>query len=101
MRCFDDDNIVHVNGRVSPADDIEVINTELALADMASVEKALLRTSKMAKSGNKDELVKKQVLEKYKAALEKGDDPATVKKETDETIRKLQKAIRERAQAVA
>lgn len=53
VRCFDDDNVVHVNGRVSPADDIEVINTELALADLDTVEKKIQRAEKMARSGDK------------------------------------------------
>ena len=53
VRCFDDDNIVHVSGRVSPADDIEVINTELALADLDTIEKKLQRAEKMARSGDK------------------------------------------------
>ena len=50
VRCFEDDNVIHVAGKVDPVGDIEVINTELALADMASVEKALLKTGKAAKS---------------------------------------------------
>lgn len=54
VRCFDDDNIVHVAGRVDPIADIETIGTELALADLASVEKAIVRESKRAKSGDKD-----------------------------------------------
>lgn len=53
VRCFDDDNVVHVSGRVSPADDIEVINTELALADLDTVEKKIQRAEKMARSGDK------------------------------------------------
>jgi GTP-binding protein YchF len=53
VRCFDDDNVVHVNGRVSPADDIETINTELALADLDTVEKKLQRAEKMSRSGDK------------------------------------------------
>ncbi len=53
VRCFDDPNVVHVSGRVSPADDIEVINTELALADLDTVEKKILRADKMARSGDK------------------------------------------------
>ncbi len=51
-------------GKIDPISDIEVINTELALADMASVEKALLRATKAARTGNKDEQAKKDVLEK-------------------------------------
>jgi len=53
VRCFDDDNVVHVNGRVSPADDIEVINTELALADLDTIEKKIQRAEKMSRSGDK------------------------------------------------
>jgi GTP-binding protein YchF len=59
VRCFDDDNVVHVSGRVSPVDDIEVINTELALADLDTVEKKIQRAEKMARSGDqksKDEV---------------------------------------------
>jgi GTP-binding protein YchF len=52
VRCFDDTNVVHVAGKIDPLADIEVINTELALADLATVEKALQRYSKAAKSGN-------------------------------------------------
>ena len=54
VRCFDDDNIVHVSGKVDPIADIETIGTELALADLASVEKAIVREGKRAKSGDKD-----------------------------------------------
>jgi len=72
VRCFEDDNVVHVAGKVDPIDDIEVINTELALADMATVEKALQRAIKASKSGDKDELAKKHVLEKVSAHLDEG-----------------------------
>ncbi|WP_394753742.1 redox-regulated ATPase YchF [Crenothrix sp.] len=72
VRCFDDDNVIHVAGKIDPISDIEVINTELALADMASVEKALLRATKLSKSGNKDELLKKNVLERVFTQLDKG-----------------------------
>lgn len=72
VRCFQDDNVVHVAGKIDPLSDIEVINTELALADMASVERALLRVSKASKSGNKDELAKKQVLEGIYKQLDAG-----------------------------
>ncbi len=72
VRCFEDDNVIHVEGKISPLDDIEIINTELALADMASVEKSLQRATKASKSGNKDELAKKHVLEKVLAQLDEG-----------------------------
>ncbi len=64
VRCFEDDNVIHVAGKIDPIADIEVINTELALADMATVERALQRAAKASKSGNKDELARKGVLEK-------------------------------------
>ena len=72
VRCFEDDNVVHVAGKVDPIGDIEVINTELALADMASVEKALLKSSKAARTGNKEELVKKELYEKIIKHLDEG-----------------------------
>ncbi|MGZ8152902.1 MAG: redox-regulated ATPase YchF [Methylovulum sp.] len=72
VRCFQDDNVVHVAGKIDPLSDIEVINTELALADMASVEKSLLRATKVAKTGNKEEQAKKQVLEQIFKQLDAG-----------------------------
>jgi GTP-binding protein YchF len=54
VRCFEDENVVHVSGKVSPLDDIEVIQTELALADLGTVEKAIHREQKKARSGDKD-----------------------------------------------
>lgn len=72
VRCFEDDNVIHVDGVVDPLNDIEVINTELALADMASVEKSLLKATKAARTGNKDEQEKKQTLEKVLDHLDKG-----------------------------
>ncbi|MFK5947883.1 MAG: redox-regulated ATPase YchF [Methylococcales bacterium] len=72
VRCFEDDNVIHVEGKIDPLSDIEVINTELALADMASVEKSLLKATKAARTGNKDEQAKKQVLEKVFAQLDEG-----------------------------
>lgn len=72
VRCFENTDVIHVEGRVDPLSDIEVINTELALADMDTVEKALLKNNKTAKSGNKEALFEKQVLEKAKAQLDAG-----------------------------
>ncbi|MBT9455959.1 MAG: redox-regulated ATPase YchF [Burkholderiaceae bacterium] len=71
VRCFEDDNVIHVAGKVDPISDIEVIQTELCLADMSTVEKSLHRYNKAARSGNDKEaaaLVK--VLEKCQAALD-------------------------------
>ena len=71
VRCFEDENVIHVAGKVDPLSDIEVINTELALADLGTVEKALTRYSKAAKSGNDKEAVKlAAVLEKARVQLD-------------------------------
>jgi hypothetical protein len=71
VRCFEDDNVIHVANKIDPLSDIEVINTELALADLATVEKALTRYSKAAKSGNDKEAAKNAaVLEKVRAQLD-------------------------------
>ncbi|BDX06441.1 redox-regulated ATPase YchF [Planctobacterium marinum] len=72
VRCFENDNIVHVSGKVSPQDDIEVINTELALADLETTEKALIRVGKRAKGGDKDAKFEMTVLEKVKPHLDEG-----------------------------
>jgi len=58
VRCFEDPNVIHVAGKIDPLSDIEVINTELALADLATVEKALARNIKLAKSGTDKEAIK-------------------------------------------
>ena len=84
VRCFDDDNVIHVAGKINPISDIEVINTELALADMASVEKALLRATKAARTGNKDEQAKKDVLEKVFKQLDAGEPARTLPLTEDE-----------------
>ncbi|MBF6648261.1 MULTISPECIES: redox-regulated ATPase YchF [unclassified Methylobacter] len=85
VRCFHDDNVIHVAGKIDPVSDIEVINTELALADMATVDRALQRVSKAAKSGNKDELAKKQVLEKVAKHLDTGEPVRAMGLSDDET----------------
>jgi GTP-binding protein YchF len=70
VRCFDDDNVVHVSGRVSPADDIEVINTELALADLETVEKKIQRAEKMARSGDQKSKDEVDFYQRVRALLE-------------------------------
>ena len=84
VRCFDDENIVHVSGAVSPADDIEVINTELALADLETTEKALLRVGKRAKGGDADAKFEIKVLEKIKPHLDEGEMLRSVSLEKEE-----------------
>ncbi|HSI60795.1 MAG TPA: redox-regulated ATPase YchF [Ideonella sp.] len=71
VRCFEDDNVIHVAGKVDPISDIEVIQTELCLADLATVEKTLHRSLKAARSGNDKEAAKLvDVLQKCQAALD-------------------------------
>lgn len=92
VRCFNDDNIVHVAGKVDPIDDINVINTELALADLATVEKALNRYSKQARSGGDKEALKLVlVLEKIQPFLNEGKSvrSANLSAEELDTIRQL------------
>lgn len=72
VRCFEDDNVVHVAGKVDPLSDIEVINTELALADLDSVEKAVHRAGKTAKTGEKAAKAKLELLEKIRVQLDTG-----------------------------
>ena len=69
VRCFEDDNVIHVAGKVDPIDDIEVIQTELCLADLGAVEKALHRVTKLARSGDKESVKLVAILEKCQAAL--------------------------------
>lgn len=69
VRCFDDENTIHVAGKINPIDDIETINTELALADMASIEKRLERLTKQVKSGDKQANLEYNVLSKLNELL--------------------------------
>ncbi|WP_310387520.1 redox-regulated ATPase YchF [Roseateles sp.] len=69
VRCFEDGNVIHVSGRIDPISDIEVIQTELCLADMGTVEKSLHRYNKIARAGDKDAIALVKVLEKCEAAL--------------------------------
>ncbi|MBV6422754.1 MAG: Ribosome-binding ATPase YchF [Steroidobacteraceae bacterium] len=70
VRCFDDDDIVHVAGKVDPLADIATIDTELALADLASVEKALDRAAKASKAGDKDAIRRRDLLERVRRQLD-------------------------------
>jgi hypothetical protein len=73
VRCFDNDNIIHVANKIDPADDIDVINTELALADMDTAERAIQRQTKRAKGGDKDAKFELPVLEKILKHVEDGE----------------------------
>lgn len=72
VRCFEDDDIIHVAGKISPLDDIEIINTELVLADLTAVEKLMQKAIKNTKSGQKDGIPLKELLERILPALEAG-----------------------------
>jgi len=72
VRCFENDDVIHVAGKIDPLDDIEVINTELALADMDTLEKGINRASKMTKSGDKEAIAKLALLERVREHLDAG-----------------------------
>jgi GTP-binding protein YchF len=72
VRCFENDDIIHVAGKVRPLDDIAVINTELALADLDSVERALQRAEKAAKTGDKDAIKLRELLKRLREHLDTG-----------------------------
>jgi GTP-binding protein YchF len=72
VRCFDDENVIHVAGKIDPVNDIEVIQTELCLADLGTVDKALHRHNKTARSGDKEAAKIVAILERCQAALNQG-----------------------------
>ena len=84
VRCFDSGDIVHVAGKIDPLSDIEVINTELALADLDTVEKAAQRAAKVAKTGNKDAQAQVALLERVRAHLDQGRPVRSLEMEDDE-----------------
>jgi len=86
VRCFDDDNIIHVAGKVDPISDIETIITELALADLTTVEKAQVRNSKMARSGDKEAAKFGELLDKLAAHLNEGKPARLMKLDADQKL---------------
>ncbi len=78
VRCFEHNDIVHVEGRIDPIHDIEIINTELALADMETIEKALLKADKLSRSGNKEAISEKELLVRIKTHLDEGNPVRTL-----------------------
>jgi len=70
VRGFEDGKITHINNKINPQDDLEIINLELILADIETINKRLVKTEKEARSGDKEAILFKSVLEKYKSALE-------------------------------
>ena len=91
VRCFEDPDIVHVAGKVDPVADIETIDTELALADMEAVDKALQRVERAAKANDKEAMAKRPVLEKLRTALNAGHAARSVALDDEEraTVREL------------
>ena len=89
VRCFDDDNVVHVDGRVDPLSDIATINTELALSDLEAVSKAIYRLTKLAKGGDKDAKEQLAVFEKIEPFVNEGRPARLANLDADE-----KKAIR-------
>ena len=86
VRCFEDENVTHVSDKVHPAADIETINTELALADLETVEKTLDRVNRVAKSGDKDAQRQAKVLEKVKTHLDEAKPARTLNLSKEEKV---------------
>lgn len=84
VRCFDDSNVVHVAGKIDPLADVETINTELALADMETVDKTIAREQKKAKSGDKEAIALCAVLDKVQKCLDQGQPVRTLGLDADE-----------------
>ena len=84
VRCFEDSNVIHVSNKIDPLSDIEVINTELALADMETVEKTMQREGKKAKSGDKDAIALMAVLDKFLPGLNEAKAVRTLGLDDDE-----------------
>jgi GTP-binding protein YchF len=84
VRCFENDDIVHVAGKIKPLDDVEVINTELALADLDTVERGLQRAEKASKAGDKDAIKQRDLLKKLKDHLDSGQPARSLIKDPDE-----------------
>ena len=73
VRCFEDGNITHVEGSIDPVRDVEIINTELCLADLESVEKQLVKAQKLIKAGDKKAAARAALLQRISDALGEGD----------------------------
>ncbi|HEY5757807.1 MAG TPA: redox-regulated ATPase YchF [Steroidobacter sp.] len=84
VRCFENDDIVHVAGKIRPLDDVEVINTELALADLDTVERGLQRAEKAAKAGDKDAIKQRDLMKKLKDHLDSGQPARSLIKDPEE-----------------
>ncbi len=86
VRCFENENVIHVTGKVDPLSDIETIHTELALADLETVEKGIQRAAKTAKAGDKDAIKLAALLERVRAQLDQGQPVRALKLEKEELL---------------
>ncbi|PZN32266.1 MAG: redox-regulated ATPase YchF [Proteobacteria bacterium] len=84
VRCFEDDDVVHVAGRIRPLEDIEIINTELALADLDTVERGLQRAEKAAKAGDKDAIRQRDLLKRLRDHLDSGQPARSLIRDPEE-----------------
>ncbi|MCK5877454.1 MAG: redox-regulated ATPase YchF [Candidatus Marithrix sp.] len=89
VRCFEDDDVIHVANKIDPISDIEVINTELALADLDTVERALQRMTKDVRSGKKEAITQKLLLEQVQAHLDSGQPVRTLDNTVTEQLFEL------------
>ncbi len=87
VRCFNDENVIHVAGKIDPASDIEVIHTELGLADLETVERAVERAAKRSKSGDKEQIKLKGILEKVHAHLDAGEPVRSLDLDKDDVAK--------------
>lgn len=86
VRCFDDENITHVSDSIDPTRDIEIIDTELQLADLESIEKGIERVARIAKSGDKEAVAKKALLEEILAHVNEGNPVRTFEMDQDQLL---------------
>ncbi|MGH1427669.1 MAG: redox-regulated ATPase YchF [Arenicella sp.] len=86
VRCFDDENVIHVSGKVDPLADIEIINTELGLADLEVVERGIERAQKRSKSGDKEQLQRKALLEKIRDHIDAGEPVRSMDLDEDQRL---------------
>lgn len=86
VRCFEDENVTHVSSSIDPARDIEIINTELQLADLDTIEKAILRVQRIAKSGNKEALVEMKVYQDLLEHVNAGQPARTFTLDDDQAV---------------
>jgi len=87
VRCFENTDVVHVAGKISPKDDIDVIHTELALADLESISRAILRVQKQSRSGDKAAIAELALLERVREHLNQGSPARALPMTTDEKLR--------------